>query len=107
MIQQPVFVSAVKEPLTLTRLENNTKPEKPKPLRRKTVADSFMAPLLDNKSTQNPSPKGMKNHEEQVKQDMLRNKFYFSVIEFIFYCFIVFAFLSVVSKCRQDAPINP
>uniref|UniRef100_A0A3B5L4Y9 Pannexin n=1 Tax=Xiphophorus couchianus TaxID=32473 RepID=A0A3B5L4Y9_9TELE len=38
-----------KEPLTLTRLENNTKPEKPKPLRRKTVADSLIAPLLDSK----------------------------------------------------------
>uniref|UniRef100_A0A1A8FHV3 Pannexin n=2 Tax=Nothobranchius korthausae TaxID=1143690 RepID=A0A1A8FHV3_9TELE len=46
-----------KEPLTLTRLENNTKPEKPKPLRRKTVADSLIAPLLDSKGTQYPSTK--------------------------------------------------
>ncbi|KAL4659372.1 pannexin-2 [Arapaima gigas] len=43
-----------KEPLMLTRLENSTKPDKPKPLRRKTVADTFIAPLLDSKSTQHP-----------------------------------------------------
>lgn len=48
----------VKEPPTLTRLENNAKPEKPKPLRRKTVADSIIAPLLDSKSTQNSASKG-------------------------------------------------
>lgn len=47
-----------KEPLTLTRLENNTKPEKPKPVRRKAVADNFIAPLLDTKSTQYPATKG-------------------------------------------------
>lgn len=52
-------MSNVKEPLTLTRLENNTKQEKPKPLRRKIVADSIIAPLLDNKSTQHPSTKGI------------------------------------------------
>lgn len=49
----------MKEPLTLTRLENNTKPEKPKPLRRKTVADSLIAPLLDSKGTQHPAAKGI------------------------------------------------
>uniref|UniRef100_UPI0037E8D5A2 pannexin-2 isoform X2 n=1 Tax=Semicossyphus pulcher TaxID=241346 RepID=UPI0037E8D5A2 len=49
-----------KEPLTLTRLENNSKPEKPKPLRRKTVADGFIAPLLDTKSTQHPATKETK-----------------------------------------------
>ncbi|XP_048863254.1 pannexin-2 [Brienomyrus brachyistius] len=43
-----------KEPLALTRLENSTKPDKPKPLRRKTVADTFIAPLMDSKSTQHP-----------------------------------------------------
>lgn len=43
----------------MTRLENNTKPEKPKPVRRKTVADNFIAPLLDSKSTQYPATKGM------------------------------------------------
>ncbi|KAL7871130.1 hypothetical protein SRHO_G00086270 [Serrasalmus rhombeus] len=43
-----------KEPLTLTRLENSIKADKPKPLRRKTVADNFIAPLLDSKSTQHP-----------------------------------------------------
>ncbi|XP_028814518.1 pannexin-2 [Denticeps clupeoides] len=43
-----------KEPLTLTRLENSMKPDKPKPVRRKTVADNFIAPLLDTKSTQHP-----------------------------------------------------
>lgn len=53
----------VKEPLTLTRLENNTKPEKPKPLRRKTVADSIIAPLMDSKSTQNSANKGTKSHK--------------------------------------------
>uniref|UniRef100_A0A3B3WV28 Pannexin n=1 Tax=Poecilia mexicana TaxID=48701 RepID=A0A3B3WV28_9TELE len=46
-----------KEPLTLTRLENNTKPEKPKPVRRKTMADSLIAPLLDSKGTQHPAAK--------------------------------------------------
>ncbi|XP_028306638.1 pannexin-2 [Gouania willdenowi] len=54
-----------KEPLTLTRLENNTKAEKPKPLRRKTVADSFMAPLLDNKSTQQSSTKDLSGMEKK------------------------------------------
>ncbi|XP_051953187.1 pannexin-2 [Xyrauchen texanus] len=41
-----------KEPLTLTRLENSMKAEKPKPVRRKN--ESIMAPLLDSKSTQHP-----------------------------------------------------
>ncbi|KAM9754048.1 pannexin-2 isoform 1-T2 [Menidia menidia] len=45
-----------KEPLATTRLENNSKAEKPKPLRRKNAADS-LAPLLDNKSTQLSSSK--------------------------------------------------
>lgn len=58
------FLSIIKEPLTLTRLENNTKPEKPKPLRRKTVADSFIAPLVDSKGTQHPANKGMKYYEQ-------------------------------------------
>lgn len=44
----------------MTRLENNTKTEKPKQLRRKTVADSFIAPLLDTKNAQHPANKGMK-----------------------------------------------
>lgn len=44
----------------MTRLENNTKTEKPKQLRRKTVADSFIAPLLDSKNAQHPANKGMK-----------------------------------------------
>ncbi|XP_015207645.2 pannexin-2 [Lepisosteus oculatus] len=44
-----------KEPLTLMRVENSNKPEKPKPVRRKTVTDSLIAPLLDSsKSTQQP-----------------------------------------------------
>ena len=59
-------LSTAKEPLALSRLENNSKPEKPKQLRRKTVADSFMAPLLDNKSTQHSSPKGMQNPDYTV-----------------------------------------
>lgn len=45
----------------MTRLENNTKTEKPKQLRRKTVADSFIAPLLDSKNAQHPANKGMKH----------------------------------------------
>lgn len=45
----------------MTRLENNTKAEKPKQLRRKTVADSFIAPLLDSKNVQHPANKGMKH----------------------------------------------
>lgn len=44
----------------MTRLENTTKTEKPKQLRRKTVADSFIAPLLDSKNAQHPANKGMK-----------------------------------------------
>uniref|UniRef100_A0A8C6UGE3 Pannexin n=1 Tax=Neogobius melanostomus TaxID=47308 RepID=A0A8C6UGE3_9GOBI len=54
-----------KEPLALTRLENNSKPEKPKPMRRKTVADSFIAPLLDNKSTPNPPTKDLSGIEKK------------------------------------------
>uniref|UniRef100_A0A3Q3DUZ4 Pannexin 2 n=1 Tax=Hippocampus comes TaxID=109280 RepID=A0A3Q3DUZ4_HIPCM len=60
-----------KEPLTLTRLENNAKPEKPKPLRRKTVADSFIAPLLDTKSTHStPAPGLMKKHTRNFSLDV-------------------------------------
>ncbi|XP_071379801.1 pannexin-2 [Centroberyx affinis] len=54
-----------KEPLTLTRLENSTKPDKPKPLRRKTVADNFIAPLLDTKSTQHPPSKDLSGIEKK------------------------------------------
>ncbi|KAJ8374104.1 hypothetical protein SKAU_G00046840 [Synaphobranchus kaupii] len=43
-----------KEPLTLVRLENNAKPDKLKPVRRKTMMDSFITPHLDSKSTQHP-----------------------------------------------------
>ncbi|KAG9330511.1 hypothetical protein JZ751_016220 [Albula glossodonta] len=35
------------EPLTLARLENSTKPDKLKPVRRKTVIDNFINPQLD------------------------------------------------------------
>ncbi|XP_004069913.1 pannexin-2 [Oryzias latipes] len=63
-----------KEPLTLTRLENNTKQEKPKPVRRKTAADSFVAPLLDNKSTQLSSTKELgvieKKHTRNFSLDV-------------------------------------
>lgn len=45
----------------MTRLDNTTKTEKPKQLRRKTVADSLIAPLLDSKNTQHPANKGMKH----------------------------------------------
>lgn len=44
----------VQEPLTLTRLENSIKADKPKPVRRKNIPDSIIAPLLDTKSTQHP-----------------------------------------------------
>lgn len=47
----------IQEPLTLTRLENSIKAEKPKPLRRKPVPDNIIAPILDTKSTQHP-PQG-------------------------------------------------
>ncbi|XP_030221881.1 pannexin-2 [Gadus morhua] len=48
-----------KEPSTLTRMENNGKPDKPKPLRRKTVADNFVATRVDSKSTQYPATKDL------------------------------------------------
>ncbi|XP_034734262.1 pannexin-2 [Etheostoma cragini] len=54
-----------KEPLTQTRVENNGKPEKPKPVRRKALADSFTAPLLDTKSTQYPAIKNMSGMEKK------------------------------------------
>ncbi|XP_056138598.1 pannexin-2 [Lampris incognitus] len=54
-----------KEPLTLARMENSTKPDKPKPLRRKTVADSFIAPLVDSKSTQHPPSKDLNGMEKK------------------------------------------
>ncbi|KAM7414209.1 hypothetical protein PAMA_019161 [Pampus argenteus] len=53
-----------KEPLTLTRLENNTKPEKPKPLRRKAVGDNF-TPLVDSKGTQHPATKDFSGMEKK------------------------------------------
>ncbi|KAG7333334.1 hypothetical protein KOW79_003469 [Hemibagrus wyckioides] len=53
-----------KEPLTLTRLENSMKAEKPKPVRRKTVSDTIIAPILDTKSTQHP-PKEANNGTEK------------------------------------------
>ncbi|KAJ8249908.1 hypothetical protein COCON_G00231240 [Conger conger] len=46
-----------KEPLTMVRLENSTKPDKLKPVRRKTVMDNFINPQLDTKSTQHPPTK--------------------------------------------------
>nr|XP_046204291.1 pannexin-2-like [Oncorhynchus gorbuscha]XP_046204298.1 pannexin-2-like [Oncorhynchus gorbuscha] len=53
-----------KEPLTMTRLENSTKTEKPKPVRRKPVADNYVAPL--SKSTQYPpSAKDMSAMEKK------------------------------------------
>ncbi|XP_075996822.1 pannexin-2 isoform X1 [Genypterus blacodes] len=54
-----------KEPLILTRLENHTKPDKPKPMRRKTVADNFIAPLLDSKGTQHPCTKDVSGMEKK------------------------------------------
>ncbi|XP_033881543.2 pannexin-2 isoform X1 [Acipenser ruthenus] len=51
-----------KEPLALMRVENSSKPDKPKPVRRKTTADTLIAPLLESsaKSTQHPpSTKGI------------------------------------------------
>uniref|UniRef100_A0A671L830 Pannexin-2-like n=1 Tax=Sinocyclocheilus anshuiensis TaxID=1608454 RepID=A0A671L830_9TELE len=54
-----------KEPLTLTRLENSIKAEKPKPVRRKYVADSIIAPLLDSKSTQHPPTNKETNNIEK------------------------------------------
>ncbi|XP_060892611.1 pannexin-2 [Labrus mixtus] len=54
-----------KEPLTMTRLESNTKPEKPKQLRRKTGTDNFIAPLLDSKSTQHPATKDISGMEKK------------------------------------------
>ncbi|KAM9815109.1 pannexin-2 [Syngnathus typhle] len=59
-----------KEPLTLTRLESNAKPEKPKQLRRKTVADSFIAPLLDTKSTQYPLAKDLSGMEKKHARNL-------------------------------------
>ena len=56
-----ISVFLVKEPSTLTRMENNGKPDKPKPLRRKTVADNFVATRVDSKSTQYPATKGMQH----------------------------------------------
>ncbi|KAI5623896.1 pannexin-2 isoform X1, partial [Silurus asotus] len=53
-----------KEPLTLTRLDSSMKAEKPKPVRRKTVADTIIAPILDTKSTQHP-PKETNNGTEK------------------------------------------
>ncbi|XP_040019027.1 pannexin-2 [Gasterosteus aculeatus] len=58
-----------KEPLGMTRLENNTKPEKPKPVRRKTVADSFIAPMLDTKSTQYPAIKDLSGMEKKLTRN--------------------------------------
>ncbi|XP_074487901.1 pannexin-2 isoform X2 [Sebastes fasciatus] len=54
-----------KEPLTMTRLENNTKSEKPKQFRRKTATDNFIAPLLDTKSTQYPAIKDYSGIEKK------------------------------------------
>ncbi|CAB1322975.1 unnamed protein product [Coregonus sp. 'balchen'] len=52
------------EPLTMTRLENSTKTEKPKPVRRKPVAEHYVAPL--SKSTQYPpSAKDMSAMEKK------------------------------------------
>ncbi|XP_060933185.1 pannexin-2 [Limanda limanda] len=58
-----------KEPLTLTRLENHGKPEKPKALRRKTVADHFIAPLLDSKGTQHPATKDLSAMEKKLSRN--------------------------------------
>ncbi|XP_059362672.1 pannexin-2-like [Carassius carassius] len=59
-----------KEPLTLTRLENSIKAEKPKPVRRKNVPDSIIAPLLDSKSTQHPPNKAAETNNIEKKQTL-------------------------------------
>ncbi|XP_055029495.2 pannexin-2 isoform X2 [Misgurnus anguillicaudatus] len=59
------------EPLTLTRLDNNIKADKPKPVRRKNVPDSIMAPLLDSKSTQYPPTiKALETNNIERKQTL-------------------------------------
>lgn len=57
----------------MARLENNTKPEKPKQLRRKTVADSFIAPLLDSKNAQHPTNKGTSTHTHIIVKNTRAN----------------------------------
>ncbi|XP_026143095.1 pannexin-2-like [Carassius auratus] len=59
-----------KEPLTLTRLEHSIKAEKPKPVRRKNVPDSIIAPLLDSKSTQYPPNKAAETNNIEKKQTL-------------------------------------
>ncbi|KAM6946098.1 pannexin-2 [Aplochiton taeniatus] len=54
-----------KEPLTMSRLESSTKPDKSKPVRRKTMADNFIAPLLDSKSTQHPPTKDVSGMDKK------------------------------------------
>ncbi|XP_062402880.1 pannexin-2 [Sardina pilchardus] len=58
-----------KEPLTLTRLENSMKSDKPKPVWKKSVADNLVAPLVDNKSTQHP-PTVDKKHTRNFSLDV-------------------------------------
>ncbi|XP_030646815.1 pannexin-2 [Chanos chanos] len=63
-----------KEPLTLTRLENSIKNDKPKPLRRKVVAESIIAPVLDSKGTQHPcSNKATQMNNPGIEKKHTRN----------------------------------
>ncbi|CAL1595587.1 unnamed protein product [Knipowitschia caucasica] len=53
-----------KEPVALARMESS-KAEKPKPQKRKTVADTLIAPLLDTKSTHTPTAKELSGMEKK------------------------------------------
>jgi len=56
-------------------MENNSKTDKPKPLRRKAVTDSFVAPRLDSKSTQYPATKGMQHFRRSHEKDDIEQSF--------------------------------
>ncbi|KAG8429801.1 hypothetical protein GDO86_009676, partial [Hymenochirus boettgeri] len=53
-----------KEQLAIMKIENS-KPEKPKPLRRKTATDSNIAPLLEASSKASPQPASYKISEDK------------------------------------------
>uniref|UniRef100_A0A8D2LM75 Pannexin 2 n=1 Tax=Varanus komodoensis TaxID=61221 RepID=A0A8D2LM75_VARKO len=54
-----------KEPLAIMKIENN-KPEKPKPVRRKTATDSLIAPLLECNSKTSQSSSSHKNESSTL-----------------------------------------
>ncbi|KAM4678301.1 pannexin-2 [Discoglossus pictus] len=67
-----------KEQIAIMKVEN-TKPEKPKPVRRKTATDSIITPLLDASSKSSPQSLSHKNDTSTNTSDNKKHSRHFSL----------------------------